>query len=70
MQERSGTEVVIVGGGFAGVGCGKGLADDDRVRVTLVDQNGYHQFQPAWCWPSSAISTRTSWCRASTRPTT
>jgi NADH dehydrogenase len=46
MQERSGTEVVIVGGGFAGVGCGKGLADDDRVRVTLVDQNGYHQFQP------------------------
>jgi NADH dehydrogenase len=46
MQEPSGTHVVIVGGGFAGVGCAKLLAADDRVRVTLVDQNGYHQFQP------------------------
>jgi NADH:ubiquinone reductase (H+-translocating) len=46
MQEPSRTHVVVVGGGFAGVGCAKLLADEDRVRVTLIDQNGYHQFQP------------------------
>jgi NADH:ubiquinone reductase (H+-translocating) len=38
--------VVIVGGGFAGVGCAKLLAEEKRVRVTLIDMNGYHQFQP------------------------
>jgi NADH dehydrogenase len=38
--------VVIVGGGFAGVGCARRLARDDRVRVTLLDRNNYHQFQP------------------------
>jgi NADH dehydrogenase len=37
--------VVVVGGGFAGVGCAKALAKDD-VRVTLLDQHNYHQFQP------------------------
>jgi NADH dehydrogenase len=38
--------VVIVGGGFAGLGCAQVLADHDDVRVTLLDQNNYHQFQP------------------------
>ena len=38
--------VVIVGGGFAGVGCARRLADHDDVRVTLIDRNNYHQFQP------------------------
>jgi NADH dehydrogenase len=39
--------VVVVGGGFAGVGCARRLADeDDGVRVTLIDRNNYHQFQP------------------------
>ncbi len=38
--------VVIVGGGFAGVGCARGLAGRDDVHVTLVDRNNYHQFQP------------------------
>jgi len=38
--------VVIVGGGFAGLGCARELADDDDVRVTLIDRNNYHQFQP------------------------
>jgi NADH dehydrogenase len=38
--------VVIVGGGFAGVGAARRLARDDRVRVTLLDRNNYHQFQP------------------------
>jgi NADH dehydrogenase len=41
-----GLHVVIVGGGFAGMGCAKRLAADDRVRVTLIDRNNYHQFQP------------------------
>ncbi len=38
--------IVIVGGGFAGLGCARRLAGDDRVRVTLLDRNNYHQFQP------------------------
>jgi NADH:ubiquinone reductase (H+-translocating) len=40
------THVVIVGGGFAGLGCAKELADEDSVHVTLIDQHNYHQFQP------------------------
>jgi NADH dehydrogenase len=38
--------VVIVGGGFAGVGAARELAKHDAVRVTLIDRNNYHQFQP------------------------
>ena len=38
--------VVVVGGGFAGVGCARRLAGEDGVRVTLIDRNNYHQFQP------------------------
>jgi NADH:ubiquinone reductase (H+-translocating) len=38
--------VVIVGGGFAGLGCAQRLAKHDHVRVTLLDRNNYHQFQP------------------------
>ena len=37
---------MIVGGGFAGVACAQLLAEEDRARVTLIDQSGYHQFQP------------------------
>ena len=37
--------VVIVGGGFAGVGCREELAKTG-VAVTLLDKNNYHQFQP------------------------
>jgi NADH dehydrogenase len=40
------SHVVIVGGGFAGVACAKRLAGQDGVRVTLLDRNGFHQFQP------------------------
>jgi NADH:ubiquinone reductase (H+-translocating) len=43
---ESGRHVVVVRGGFAGVGCVKRLARDDDVRVTLIDRNNYHQFQP------------------------
>jgi NADH:ubiquinone reductase (H+-translocating) len=38
--------VLIVGGGFAGLGCARSLAGRDDVRVTLLDANNYHQFQP------------------------
>jgi NADH:ubiquinone reductase (H+-translocating) len=38
--------VVIVGGGFAGLGCAQKLAEHDDIQVTLIDGNNYHQFQP------------------------
>jgi NADH dehydrogenase len=44
--ENGQRHVVIVGGGFAGVGCARQLAGRDDVRVTLIDRNNYHQFQP------------------------
>jgi NADH:ubiquinone reductase (H+-translocating) len=37
--------VVIIGGGFAGIGAAKGLSDQ-AVRVTIVDQHNFHTFQP------------------------
>jgi NADH dehydrogenase len=40
------THVVIVGGGFAGLGCTRRLVKSNDVRVTLIDKNNYHQFQP------------------------
>jgi NADH dehydrogenase len=39
------TNVVVVGGGFAGVACAKELARHD-VHVTLIDRHNYSQFQP------------------------
>jgi len=44
-HDESMPSVVVVGGGFAGVGCAKELAKHD-VNVTLLDRNNYHQFQP------------------------
>ena len=38
--------VVIVGGGFAGLGCARRLAKRSDIRVTLIDSHNYHQFQP------------------------
>src|ERR1700757_4992736 len=38
--------IVIVGGGFAALGCALKLADHDDIHVTLIDRNNYHQFQP------------------------
>jgi NADH dehydrogenase len=40
------SHVIVVGAGFAGLACAKRLADDPRVRVTVLDKAGYHQFQP------------------------
>ena len=38
--------VVVVGGGFAGVGCVKRLAREDGRARDAVDRHNYHQFQP------------------------
>jgi NADH dehydrogenase len=39
--------VVIVGAGFAGLGCARELVKhSDDVRVTLIDRHGYHEFLP------------------------
>jgi NADH dehydrogenase len=46
MPADAAAHVVIVGGGFAGVGCARRLAGREDVRVTLLDRNNYHQFQP------------------------
>jgi len=40
------TRVVIVGGGFAGLGCARRLAGHKEVHVTLIDRHNFHQFQP------------------------
>ena len=46
MSDHQTAHVVIAGGGFAGVACARRLAGQPGVRVTLLDRNGYHQFQP------------------------
>lgn len=38
--------VVIIGGGFAGLTCARKLSKCPNVRITLIDKNNYHQFQP------------------------
>lgn len=38
--------VVIIGAGFVGLNCAKGLADVAGVRVTIVDRENHHLFQP------------------------
>ena len=38
--------VIVIGGGFAGIGCAKRLAGREDVRVTVIDRDNYHQFQP------------------------
>ncbi|MGJ8726644.1 MAG: NAD(P)/FAD-dependent oxidoreductase [Roseibacillus sp.] len=38
--------VLIIGGGFAGLACAQKLADDPRFQVTLIDKENHHLFQP------------------------
>lgn len=40
------TKVLIIGGGFAGLECAHGLANDPRFEITLVDRTNHHLFQP------------------------
>ena len=39
-------EVIVIGGGFAGLNAAKTLAGHDEVHVTIFDQRNYHLFQP------------------------
>lgn len=39
-------QVVIIGGGFAGLNAAKCLAREKRVDVTLIDRRNHHLFQP------------------------
>ncbi|MEN9359175.1 MAG: hypothetical protein RL095_710 [Verrucomicrobiota bacterium] len=39
-------KIVIVGGGFAGLNLAKGLANDRRFDITLIDRRNHHLFQP------------------------
>ncbi len=47
-------KVVIVGGGFAGLECAKGLADSP-LEITLADRNNYHLFQPLLYQVATAV---------------
>ena len=46
--------ILIVGGGFAGISCVKGLADCPAT-VTLIDQRNYHLFQPLLYQVATAV---------------
>lgn len=46
--------ILIVGGGFAGISCAKGLATCSAT-VTLVDQRNYHLFQPLLYQVATAV---------------
>lgn len=39
-------QLLIIGGGFAGLECAKALANDPRFTITLVDRMNHHVFQP------------------------
>lgn len=39
-------QVLIIGGGFAGLSCAQKLANQPGVEVTLVDKENHHLFQP------------------------
>ena len=38
--------VLIIGGGFAGLSCARKLANQPGIRVTLIDRQNHHLFQP------------------------
>jgi NADH:ubiquinone reductase (H+-translocating) len=53
--------IVIVGGGFAGMSCAKKLIADPDVHVTLIDKNNYHEFTPLlYQVAASSLSTETA----------
>jgi NADH:ubiquinone reductase (H+-translocating) len=38
--------ILIVGGGFAGLNAAKILSGDKKKKITIIDRNNYHLFQP------------------------
>jgi NADH dehydrogenase len=48
-------QVLIVGGGFAGLNCARTLASHSDVRIILIDKNNYQQFQPLLYQVATAI---------------
>lgn len=59
------TEIVILGGGFAGVFAVKELRkrlDREQFRITLVDKNSYHLFIPSLYEVATAESPRSNIC--------
>ena len=57
--------IVVVGSGSEGVSCGRKLAMDVDVQITLINKNNYQQFQPLLCQVATAIwrlRTRRSLC--------
>lgn len=46
MVEQTKKQVVIVGGGFAGLNAAKALRKNKTVDVTLIDRRNHHLFQP------------------------
>ncbi len=46
MVKGAGKQVIIIGGGFAGINAARSLRKRDDLRVILVDRNNYHLFQP------------------------
>ena len=50
--------VIIVGCGFAGMGCAHKLVDHQNVHITLIDKNNYNDFKPLlYQVATSALST-------------
>lgn len=47
--------VLIIGGGFAGLGCATTLLRSGNVRITLLDRHNYHQFQPLFYALASSL---------------
>jgi NADH dehydrogenase len=45
-DQQTSWNVIIVGGGFAGLRCALELAPHDNIHVTLLDKNNYQQFHP------------------------
>ena len=44
--KKSPKQILVIGGGFAGINLAKKLADNNYYEVTLIDKNNYHFFPP------------------------